>query len=72
VSKRGHRKRKDRPRRRGRGKNKNTIGTPGEDFDVCEVCKTALSKSGGYANSGMCGPCCTGEAETLEEFGETW
>ena len=38
----------------------------------CEVCDTPMTKLKGYAGTGMCGPCCTGEAATLDEFGDTW
>jgi hypothetical protein len=41
-------------------------------FGTCEVCGTELGKRGGYGGTGMCGPCCTGESETLDERGETW
>ena len=27
-------------------------------------------KKGGYAGTGMCGPCCTGEADTIGEITE--
>ena len=38
----------------------------------CIVCNEALGIPGGMAGTGMCGPCCTGEAATLDEKGETW
>lgn len=38
----------------------------------CLVCGQALGLPGGYGGAGMCGPCCTGEAETADECGETW
>lgn len=38
----------------------------------CIVCNQHLGIPGGYANSGMCGPCCTGDAATIEEIGTTW
>jgi hypothetical protein len=38
----------------------------------CITCDNRLGKPGGYGGTGMCGPCCTGEAETVEEYGETW
>lgn len=50
----------------------NTGHERGTRFGTCEVCGTELYKRGGYADTGMCGPCCTGESETLEERGETW
>jgi hypothetical protein len=40
--------------------------------DTCMVCATPLSIPGGYAGTDMCGVCATGEAEMLEERGETW
>lgn len=47
---------------------------PKKDYshEKCEVCGQPLTKPGGYEDTGMCGPCATGEAETHEEFGETW
>ncbi len=39
---------------------------------VCEVCEQPLGLTGGYSGTGLCGPCCTGEAETAEEKYETW
>ena len=44
----------------------------GNGFGMCESCKTPLFIPGGYGGTGLCGPCCTGEAETLEEMGESW
>ena len=38
----------------------------------CTVCGAKFSKRGGYAGTDLCGPCCTGEAETIEEFGTEW
>lgn len=38
----------------------------------CDACGTELSFPGGYAGTDLCGPCCTGESETLAERGETW
>ena len=38
----------------------------------CIVCECDLTIPGGYDQTGLCGPCCTGEAETLEERGVTW
>jgi hypothetical protein len=38
----------------------------------CYVCRQVLGKPGGYARTGMCGPCAAGEADTIEEFGKTW
>ena len=37
----------------------------------CIVCGTSLGITGGMGGTGMCGPCCTGEAATLDERGET-
>lgn len=42
------------------------------DCGQCSVCSQPLYKKGGYADSGMCGPCCTGEAATLDELGDEW
>lgn len=36
------------------------------------VCGVALGVPGGYCETDMCGVCATGEAELLEERGETW
>lgn len=49
-------------------------GEPGEDKEAmkCIVCETPLGIPGGMAETGMCGPCCTGEADTISEIGETW
>lgn len=38
----------------------------------CSVCGTKLGKRGGYQKTGLCAPCCTGEAETINEKYETW
>jgi len=38
----------------------------------CEVCGSQLGIHGGMVGTDMCGPCCTGESETLGEFGDTW
>ena len=37
-------------------------------FGHCNVCGTPLCTKGGCANTGLCGPCCTGEADTAGEF----
>jgi hypothetical protein len=34
----------------------------------CAVCGTPLCTRGGCAGTGMCGPCCTGEADTAGEY----
>jgi hypothetical protein len=39
---------------------------------TCSVCGCELCLPGGFGETGMCGPCCTGESATLSEFGETW
>ena len=33
----------------------------------CIACDCELMEPGGYAGTGMCGPCCTGEADSLNE-----
>lgn len=38
----------------------------------CIVCGQGLGIKGGMAATGLCGPCCTGEAATLSERGRTW
>lgn len=41
-------------------------------FGRCAACHQALGKAGGFEGSGLCGPCATGDAESLDEKGETW
>jgi len=41
-------------------------------FGSCIVCGQALGKAGGYAGTDLCGPCCTGESDTISERGDTW
>jgi hypothetical protein len=43
-----------------------------ERYGTCDVCGQQLFKIGGYAGSGMCGPCCTGDSSTIDEVGEEW
>ena len=38
------------------------------NFGMCDVCDEELLQEGGYAGSGMCGPCCTGDAGTIGEI----
>lgn len=38
----------------------------------CDACDTELFLRGGYSGTDLCGPCCTGEAATLEEAGIEW
>lgn len=38
----------------------------------CDSCGTPLGIPGGMAGTGLCGPCCTGESETLDEKGDSW
>ncbi len=59
------------------GKHYRDVPTPqdcakSEGLGKCEVCDQPLGKRGGYEDSGMCGPCCTGEADTHSEFGVSW
>lgn len=42
----------------------------GFGFGSCMVCDAPLLQVGGFAGSGMCGPCCTGEADTVGEITE--
>ena len=37
-------------------------------FEVCTACGTPLLQRGGYGGTGLCGPCCTGEADTVDEI----
>ena len=45
---------------------------PGAREGRCTSCDTKLHVDGGYGGSDLCGPCCIGAAETLNEMGETW
>jgi len=38
-----------------------------EDDTECLSCGGSLDEPGGYGGTGMCGPCATGDASTLEE-----
>lgn len=38
-----------------------------ESAGICAVCEQPLISPGGYGGTGMCGPCATGEADTLFE-----
>lgn len=38
------------------------------EHPVCEVCEAPLTEPHGYAGTGMCGPCATGEADTHGEY----
>ena len=42
------------------------------ESEKCASCSTPLGIPGGMGETGLCGPCCTGEAETISERGETW
>lgn len=35
-----------------------------EGFGECLSCGTPLLENGGFHETGLCGPCCTGEART--------
>lgn len=37
-------------------------------FEHCQVCGTPLCTEGGCAGTGMCGPCCTGDASTTGKY----
>jgi hypothetical protein len=37
-------------------------------FGHCFACGTPLCTQGGCAGTGLCGPCCTGEADTAGEY----
>jgi hypothetical protein len=39
---------------------------------TCISCGTELGLRGGYVGTDLCGPCCTGEAETLDEQFIEW
>lgn len=34
--------------------------------ETCSGCGNTLFEPGGFAGTGLCGPCCTGEADTIE------
>jgi hypothetical protein len=38
----------------------------------CLTCGIPMTQKSGYADTGMCGPCATGESDTFEEFGVSW
>ena len=38
-----------------------------ESVAACVVCGAPLIERGGCAGSGMCGPCCLGDASTVGE-----
>lgn len=38
----------------------------------CIVCNQPLVLEGGFAGTDMCGPCATGESDTIEEIGKSW
>ena len=40
--------------------------------DTCLSCGCDLGLRGGYVATDLCGPCCTGEAATLDQKGELW
>jgi len=52
---------------------RNPVAPPSAD-DVwrCTSCGMSLGLKNGMSGTGLCGPCCTGESETLYEKGETW
>ncbi len=41
-------------------------------FGRCISCETELGIPGGFGGTGLCGPCCTGESETLEDKFRDW
>ena len=45
----------------------NSAEKPPPFFGKCEVCEAELMSPGGYGGTGMCGPCTTGEADTIGE-----
>ena len=57
---------------RERKKPKRKTGTQDQHRKTCLACGCELGIPGGMGKTGLCGPCCTGESETLGEFGETW
>lgn len=34
----------------------------------CESCGCRLIMRGGYSGTGLCGPCCTGDSDTIDEI----
>lgn len=53
-------------------KDSDQIDEDAEIDEACLSCGEPLGLKGGMGGTGLCGPCCTGEAATLDEFGETW
>lgn len=45
---------------------------PPERRARCFACGCPLGLPLGYGGTGLCGPCATGGADTLDEVGETW
>ena len=41
-------------------------------YGRCGSCDTPLGIKGGCADTGLCGPCATGEAATVGEKFDTW
>ena len=58
-------------KRKGK-KGKRKQEEPNDGEIECISCGQPLIIPGGMAGTGLCGPCCTGDASTIEEMGETW
>jgi hypothetical protein len=66
MSRRRQRKKIDAQRKDPPGKAREPKSSVGKGH--CAVCGTPLFTPGGCANTGLCGPCCTGEADTAGEY----
>lgn len=40
----------------------------GRGHGRCGSCNVPLLQANGYAGTGLCGPCCTGEADTSQDL----
>jgi hypothetical protein len=49
-------------------KNRRICKACGHVYGRCFVCKAPLIEPTGCAGSGLCGPCCTGDASTAGEY----
>ena len=43
-----------------------------KELPKCSSCETSMTKDEGYAGTGLCGVCATGESSMLKEFGTSW
>lgn len=66
MSKKQNRQKRERQERARQRKQKQP--TQDAPFGHCEVCETPLMTEGGCEGTGLCGPCCLGEADTVGEY----